>query len=564
MSVKLAHQEINRFLSEEGPEVLVIKGKWGVGKTYTWNQYLNDVARKKKLSYKRYSYVSLFGVKDLESLKYSIFETMVAEVDIATGPTTTTISKGLTTGFGMFLKSPKVQSYIGSTERILFAGVRNQIICIDDLERLGEGLTVVDILGLISFLKEERKCKVVLLLNDEELKGDDQKQFKKQLEKISDVVIAFKPTPIEAAEIVFPKHNKGIQKLLYENSIKLDIVNIRVIKKIEKFALKFEKILKGKYSGLLTQAIHSATLFTWMIHQPDDAPPFEFVSDFSRLHGITDTKNTSEQDKAWQSKIREYGYSNTDDFDKIIYENIRLGYFNEDILIQEAEKHIKIVNKNDLDKAFQEAWNQYHDSFENNEKDVLDGIYNATKNNIKYITPNALDSAVTFLKEFNHKVQALELIKLFIKERDEEKTFNLDSISRMHDIKDSDLLEAFTKKAKSIKSKMDPGEVLKKISEERGWNPEDIQCLSKINPEDFYTMFKGARGTFKHQIIRSALDFANINPPSDEMQLISENAKIALQKIAGESKINARRISGYYGITPIKTTVKKKSIKKTK
>lgn len=41
-----------------------------------------------------------------------------------------------------------------------FMTVREQVICIDDLERRGKNLDVVDVLGLISFLCEQRKCKV--------------------------------------------------------------------------------------------------------------------------------------------------------------------------------------------------------------------------------------------------------------------------------------------------------------------------------------------------------------------------------------------------------------------
>ena len=43
------------------------------------------------------------------------------------------------------------------------------IICMDDLERRGKNLSPKDVMGLISHLKEQKKCKVVLILNDEKL-----------------------------------------------------------------------------------------------------------------------------------------------------------------------------------------------------------------------------------------------------------------------------------------------------------------------------------------------------------------------------------------------------------
>jgi hypothetical protein len=36
MSATLVEKEIERFLASPEPEVLCLRGKWGVGKTYSW------------------------------------------------------------------------------------------------------------------------------------------------------------------------------------------------------------------------------------------------------------------------------------------------------------------------------------------------------------------------------------------------------------------------------------------------------------------------------------------------------------------------------------------------
>jgi len=40
MSLEIVKKEIFRFLESDTPEVLAIKGAWGVGKTYTWNKFI--------------------------------------------------------------------------------------------------------------------------------------------------------------------------------------------------------------------------------------------------------------------------------------------------------------------------------------------------------------------------------------------------------------------------------------------------------------------------------------------------------------------------------------------
>lgn len=42
MSVDLVEQQIRRFLASDTPEVLAIKGGWGVGKTYSWDKYIEE------------------------------------------------------------------------------------------------------------------------------------------------------------------------------------------------------------------------------------------------------------------------------------------------------------------------------------------------------------------------------------------------------------------------------------------------------------------------------------------------------------------------------------------
>ena len=62
--------------------------------------------------------------------------------------------------------------------------LRKLIICVDDLERLGKTLDVGDVMGFISLLKEQRRCKVAVILNEEALsqhKLDFDKYFEKAL-----------------------------------------------------------------------------------------------------------------------------------------------------------------------------------------------------------------------------------------------------------------------------------------------------------------------------------------------------------------------------------------------
>lgn len=84
MSVEVIKDQIFQFLSSDQPEVMAIKGEWGVGKTYSWKKFLKEACAENKLNLERYSYVSLFGINSLEAFKYTIFENVIKKEIVGT------------------------------------------------------------------------------------------------------------------------------------------------------------------------------------------------------------------------------------------------------------------------------------------------------------------------------------------------------------------------------------------------------------------------------------------------------------------------------------------------
>lgn len=205
MSLAVVEEEVRRFLSDTTPEVLCIKGKWGIGKTFGWRTFLRKAKQNGTLRLERYAYVSLFGLNSLDDLRYALFERTVAGDMIGEDPDVSTFQALIKASNFKRLIKPLVGAIFKRgevadlAEKAAVFSVRNQLVYLDDLERAGNGLGAREVLGLASLLKEERHCKVVLLLNDQE--HDDKGDFDRQLEKVADVTLNFQPTPAEAAAI---------------------------------------------------------------------------------------------------------------------------------------------------------------------------------------------------------------------------------------------------------------------------------------------------------------------------------------------------------------------------
>ena len=126
--------------------------------------------------------------------------------------------------------SASIDHYYSIINSLSFLSLEKTIICIDDFERKGNSIDAQDILGLMTQLKEQKKCKVVLILNDESLSEGSSIDYVKLREKVIDTELRFAPTAEDCVAIALGSGK--IAGLLGNNIVKLGINNIRIIKKI--------------------------------------------------------------------------------------------------------------------------------------------------------------------------------------------------------------------------------------------------------------------------------------------------------------------------------------------
>lgn len=345
MSIELVKAEIMRFLASKEPEVLCISGKWGVGKTYSWKQFLKNARNNNNIALDRYSYVSLFGINSLDDLKNAIFENTVPKDKIEAGANSET--------FQLMLEAPEVLSRktahwliklaeklpylkylnLGTIYRFFSILIRNQIICIDDLERKGKKLEVNDVFGLINFLKEERNCKIVLVFDEDALynaipEENKKIEFRKYFEKVIDVFLKFEPTPEQSIEIALEEQtNENI--LISNNCIKLNISNIRIIRKIERLVKQLTPLLMDYDEQVLIGVIKSIVLLGWCVYASGtNAPPLDYLKNKNEYADVLKKDETfSKEEGAWNAILDAYGFYYMDDFDNLLLDGVQNGYF---------------------------------------------------------------------------------------------------------------------------------------------------------------------------------------------------------------------------------------------
>lgn len=554
MSVALVKNEILTFLKSSEPGVLCVRGKWGVGKTFAWSEQLKTAHDRKEIALTRYSYVSLFGINSLDELKLSIFENVVALSGRKLRADLNTLDSFITSNFGSWRKPirllqsiPGIRSIIGgeASAIISFLTIRDQIICFDDLERRGQRLDIRDVLGLVSLLREQRGCKVVIILNDEALSGDEKTEFQTHLEKVVDISLVYGPTASESVSIALDQSN-DVSQYIGECCGSLGIANIRVIKRIESFVRMIEPLLIDFDKDVFRVACSSLVLFCWARDQPGEAPTLDFLtsSKARSVFGLQEKENLSDKEAAWSALLAAYGYTWTDDFSLALIEGVWAGFF-DPVKIENGAKdlHNKLASAK-ADGSFEDAWRLYHDSFSDNADEVLDAIYASFMNNYRYIAPLNLNGTVALFKDLGRNEQALEMIRYYVENRDEPRSFfDLERDPFSGDINDIDVLNAFAKRCAVPDEALDISTMLLRLKE--SWNDEILAELAAAKIEEYKTVFKETSGTDLRRMIAGVLQFDRINNASAVMKEISRRAKEALKLIGAESPINARRVAKF-------------------
>lgn len=301
------------------------------------------------------------------------------------------------------LPVPYLGGALSKAQPLLFSAIRSQIICIDDLERRG-ALSVKDVLGLVSYLREQRSCKVVLLLNRSQLDELGQKEFNDFFEKVIDIQLVFTPTAAEAIAIAIDQDD-DLSKLIREYCQRLEISNIRVIKKIERLINLLKEPVLSKFGPETTrQVLHSMVMFGWRKLDVGANPPtiaYLQRNEFERyLKDEADDNNEQSADhQRWDVILAQYGWGNLDELDNSLMTFVESGIFDLEEITAKAAAVESSQKQKDQMAAFEQAWRPFHDSFDDNEDEVCASLDAGIRNNFEIVSRPNLDAAISILTE---------------------------------------------------------------------------------------------------------------------------------------------------------------------
>ena len=224
------------ILNNKREFVALISGEWGIGKTYFWNEFKEKYLQNQK----NVVYISLFGLNSLNEIKH--------EIIIQLSKYTKYLNKyrdKIKSLKGGNIKSNdislSISGQIVNSSLSLFStnDFKNIVICFDDFERLSEKISLKDVMGLISQFKEQKECKVLMILNEKELNKlsdiDGKKHdeiFALYKEKVVDYTFQYQPSFNKVFDIVEKDIEYFNKEWIYDFFKKIDLKNIRIMKQV--------------------------------------------------------------------------------------------------------------------------------------------------------------------------------------------------------------------------------------------------------------------------------------------------------------------------------------------
>ena len=558
-----------QFASGESAGAIVLRGRWGVGKTHFWKQRIvprvlkSAVPRRRK----RYSYVSMFGIQSIEDLKAAIFQAG-AEFD---GGLPESKWRFVNPGW-MWWKAkqlmpfalegadfPYVRGGLGrSYNALTFYTIRDRLICIDDIERRGSQLRLLDVLGLVSHLAEQRSCRVVVILNSDELHGDDEKTWNSQKEKVFLGEMIFSPSLEECIDLgLTSAQQEPWTALARECLLKLQVSNIRIVARATRSirAALNASTLRPLAQETLDRLVRVLVMLEYADNgRGEGAPPLEMVLGTGRWAtlavGMRDEDQT-EEEQIWTKEIKDYGVYFGDELDLALANLVKAGFPDTEEL-DRAIRSFEGRSKSTAEREeFSRSWRLYHDTLVDNTEELLDTFERTWPPVSGTESVENLAPLVKIFRLLGRPAVATRFIHEWVEQRKGDRVDELDPDQTYFfgPMEDEEIIEAMRAAYVTETDSLDLTAAIQAMGKDHGINQAAIDTIAAADVAEIVDVLEANPGRYLSNAIKHALQLAD-HPQQPAWAQARESMKRALVELASRNPINEVRVRNKFGIDP--------------
>ena len=373
-------------------------------------------------------------------------------------------------------------------------------------------------------------------------------EYIKYREKVIDIELEYRPSVKNNVDIAFDAQ-RGIFDIANEYACSLNSSNIRTLLKTRRYISILSATISDLEIEVQREVVSSVVLFCLCFYRAGNPliPPLDYVVNIgSKLFRIGDNKEIPENEKPWHKFLMSFGYRTTNQLDKVLARGVEAGFFDLEEVNKIAAARNEEVLQHKSAQEFHDAWSLYHNTFEENEDQLIEELQRSLVKNAKTVSPTNLNGTVVLLRDLGREEIADKLIEQYVLARkDQPKVFDLNDYAFGGDVTDSKIREVFASEYEKIDSRPSLLDVLERLSTTNGWSPIDEEVLAESTPEDYVSIFDSERGEHLDQYVRVGLKFREWSNGNDVQEKIGRNLEEALQIIGQRSRLNRRRVKKF-------------------
>lgn len=536
---------LKEFIKSKQDNVFLLKGDWGIGKTYFWNKHENQLKCTND-DYRYYSMMSLYGKRETSEIYREIIlnTEMIYEEDKSISLFDKAKSLGKKAS-NFISKSPYVKEFVGDIlVDYTISKINDSIIVLDDFERINTDSDKEisnqfdEVFGLVNDLKEKGN-KIIIISNIED-KYDD---LRDHIEKNVDIEFFYDPKINTIIGNIFDlesytKFIQTIEKIANE----IELKNMRAVKKLQR---NVDFLLNRTSETTVNELLSDLTLYTLCKYsQTNKIPSYQSLIESSQHLLFRHEEIDEENKEAFRLANKYVTIYNHEVKDKIL-RLIDYGYLEKsetDFLKDHIEGNVESRERYQL---FNDAWDYFHNNFENDTNKFIELLYTGCKENLDQIEPKNFENAVKCLSELGEEDKSQELIKEYfevnVEKFREVLAKNPHGLPMSYEVK-SDEMNRRLNLIKDENNEIRPiMEIVKKVTFANSWGRRDVTELASHSIADYEQFIKETESEDLTSYIQRLFEFGNSS--GDDNQKIKKKTIKALEKICQDGGLNKYRIN---------------------
>ncbi|WP_027858150.1 P-loop NTPase fold protein [Marinobacterium jannaschii] len=234
--MKQADQIIELLQDTSFPQVVLLDGAWGSGKTHFIKHHLK--ARIEEQFRQEIYFFSLYGISSIDDFRDKIISLSLTDKEEASifAKYFSKAIDGAAINFGERGVGAVLSGAAGAYKYKLYGELNDCVLILDDLERIADEKLIKNILGESLSLAESKNIKVVVVANEDKL------NCKNDIEKVFADKYKFSFTHEEVASILKEEYTTLSDQLANELLLNITSINSKNIRVLKRALSKFTRI----------------------------------------------------------------------------------------------------------------------------------------------------------------------------------------------------------------------------------------------------------------------------------------------------------------------------------